>query len=198
MHRCVVRALDTRAARRGCGDVPVTRVALNTLAKLSPDTLMLMKGHLSAKSLAAIAVFTSCLPGPSLAATKWARCTPYPKGVDITVVYDVELKTDSEKISLIRDVRVNKIRPSDSIYVESSNSEIISPARWFPTEVVVGPIDFTYLGTDDWRIQTSKDFIKISRQDLSYATASEIGGEVHWYENYGSCKIIPNPVKTLF
>ena len=198
--------ITTKQQRQPLGRrVPRAWSALTMLAKLSPATLMLMKGHLSLKSLAAATVFTVCLPAPSLAATKWARCTPYPKDRAITVVYDVELKTDSAKISLIRDVRVdqNKLAEmSPNAYAESSRSQIIAPAQWFPTEVVLGPFEgnpFTYTGSSGKTI-TSKTtrYLSISRQDLSYDFGSEVLNVKSWSRNFGSCKIIPNPVKTLF
>lgn len=165
------------------------------LARLSPANLMLMKGHLSVKSLAAIAVFTACLPGPSLAAAKWARCTPYPKDRAITVVYDVELKTDSEKISLISDSRVDKNKLDSQMHAESERLQIIAPAKWFPTKVVIGPFEsysYTYTSSNGQSItQRSKNTISISRENLSYGWGN---GAL----DVGSCRIIPSPVKTLF
>ena len=164
--------------------------------------MMLMKGHLSLKSLAAVTVLTACLPGPSLAAAKWARCTPYSKEEAVTKVYDVELKTDSEKLSLIRDVRVDNSKLPDNFYTESSNSQIIAPARWFATEIVIGPFKSnTYTATvssGETITRSSNDSLKISRQDLSYEWGPVLLGKVYWSENFGSCKIIPSPVKTLF
>ena len=175
------------------------------LAKLQPATLMLMKGHLPLKSIAAATVLTACLPSSSLAATKWARCTPYPTERAITVVYDVELKTDSVKISLIRDVKVdqNKLAEmSPNAYAESSRSQIIAPAKWFPTEVVLGPFEnypFTFTSSSGKTITSkSPQYLSISRQDLSYDWGKEILGKQSWSRNFGSCRIIPNPVKTLF
>ena len=112
------------------------------LAKLSPASLMLMKGHVSVKSLAAIAVFTACMPGPSLAAAKWAECTtaPNPKA-SIINSYKVELKTNSDKVSVIRDTVVIQEKLDPKLSSKSAQVQIIAPASWFPTEVVIGPFD---------------------------------------------------------
>ena len=93
------------------------------------------------------------------------------KGNGVSIIYDVELKTDSKKFSLIRDVRADKTKFPDNFYTESSNTQIIAPAKWFPTEVVIGPFEgYTYTATlsSGKKITTSdKRSLKISRQDLS-------------------------------
>ena len=101
-------------------------------------------------TLCALAVLTLSLPGPSLAATKWARCTPYPKDRSITIDYDVELKTDSDKISLIKEVRVDQNKLQNGSYAEPSRSQIIARAKWFPGEVVIGPFNaYTFTFTTE-------------------------------------------------
>ena len=154
--------------------------------------------NLSLKSLFAVAVLAGCIPGPSLAATKWARCTPYPKDRKITVVYEVELKPDSDKISLTKDVKVDQGKLPSGTYAESSRSQIITRAKWFPSEVVIGPFkayNFLYTYKGENRLSDITLSLGISREDLSYRRKLKSTGI---WSDQGTCKIIPNPVKTLF
>ena len=177
------------------------------LAKLSPANLMLMKGHVSVKSLAAIAVFTACMPGPSLAAVKWADCTTsYNPKRSIVSSFKVELKTNSDKVSVIRDTVVIQEKLSPQLSSKSAQVQIIAPASWFPTEVLIGPFDghpSTYT-SDSGRVVTSKTptWLKISRQTLEWDQGITFPGDSadskNWYGLNGTCRIILNPVKTLF
>ena len=177
------------------------------LAKLSPANLMPMKGHVSVKSLAAIAVFTACMPGPSLAAAKWAECTfaPNPKAAIINS-YKVELKTNSDKVSVIRDTVVIQEKLDPKLSSKSAQVQIIAPASWFPTEVVIGPFDghpSTYTSDDGSSITNkSPNWLKISRETLQWDQGMNFTldspDKKTWYGLNGTCRIIPNPVKTLF
>ena len=182
------------------------------LAKLTPANLMLMKGHLSLKSLSLVTGLTACLPSQSLAAEKWADCTrgtpSNPKGSIITT-YKVELKTNSDKISVIRDTVVIQENLDPGLSSKSAQVQIIAPASWFPTEVVIGPFDghpSTYTSDDGSSIiSRTPSYLKISRQTLQWDQGMNFPldppDKKTWlYQNgtCGTCRIIPYPVKTLF
>ena len=177
--------------------------ALTMVAKLSSATLMLVKSYLPLKSIAAAAVLTACLPSSSLAATKWAKCTGgWSTEAAVVHSYEVELKTDSEKISLIRTTQIirENLKPGTSGLPDTT--QIIAKAAWFPTEVVIGPfpgIPFTITKENgELFTHTSDLWLKISRQTLSWDQGVDILGAKSWYGLKGSCRIIPSPVKTLF
>ena len=176
-------------------------------AKLLTDNLMLMKGHLSLKSMAAVAVCTACLSGPSLAAAKWADCTrpPNPKG--ITSNYKVELKTGSDKVSIIRNTVVKQELLHPRLKSDSAEVQFIARANWFPSEIVIGPLkahpSIYYSESGNVvRSGTYTPWIKISRETLEWTEGSTRGGvepgERDWHNTLGTCRIIPNPVQTLF
>ena len=173
------------------------------LAKLLPATLMLMKGPLPLKSIAAVTVSTVCLQAPSLASAKWADCTsPYNPKRSIISSYKVELKTNSDKVSVIRNTVVLQEKLPSGMSTESANVQIIAPARWFPAEVVIGPFDGHPVSrtseSGSFITNRSASWLKISRQDLSWDQGIDVLGTRSWYGLKGSCRIIPNPVKTLF